>query len=150
MLIWQNVCLVPGKYRPSNNVSYVREFLQTYQALFEKAPMVLVERQMRCNMRILEALLEFNFAGRCIVVAPRAVKMHFNVSRGSYSANKDAAVRWAQEFVNRNPSAFAPSVPLFCGKKRDDLADALLLIMYYLDTYSNQRSVSDEPTFALP
>ena len=45
-------------------------------------------------------------------------------------------------FVANNGGAFAPGVAdLFCrGGKQDDLADALLLVMYYLDTYSNQLS----------
>ena len=46
-------------------------------------------------------------------------------------------------FVANNGSAFALCVAdLFCrGGKQDDLADALLLVMYYLDTYSNQLNV---------
>ena len=59
-----------------------------------------------------------------------------------YRANKAKAVEWASTFVANNGGAFAPGVAdLFCrGGKQDDLADALLLVMYYLDTYSNQLS----------
>ena len=48
---------------------------------------------------------------------------------------------WAKEFIARNPQAFNDGLVAraFSGvKKQDDLADSLLLVMYYLDTYSNQ------------
>ena len=59
---------------------------------------------------------------------------------GRYRANKAKAVEWATAFVQNNGSAFLPGVAdLYSrGGKQDDLADALLLVMYYLDTYSNQ------------
>ena len=56
-------------------------------------------------------------------------------------ANKAKAVEWATAFVQNNGYVFLPGVAadLYSrGGKQDDLADALLLIMYYLDTYSNQ------------
>ena len=44
-----------------------------------------------------------------------------------------------------NPGAFAPTVDeAFAMKhKKDDLADSLLLVVYYLDTYSNQLTSLD-------
>ena len=58
--------------------------------------------------------------------------------------NKQKAVNWAQEFVLRNPQAFLDDLVQRCftsAKKQDDLADSLLLVMYYLDTYSNQLTM---------
>ena len=54
-VLWDNVALVPnGKYQPCNNVQYVREFTQRYESFFNEPCYVLVERQMRCNMRTTE------------------------------------------------------------------------------------------------
>lgn len=140
---WDNVTLVPsGRYVPAHNVQYVRDFVHRHHALFEQASVVLVERQMRCNMRIIESVFQCLFFERCHVIAPRCVKMHYNLSMRNYRANKAKAVEWAKDFVQAQPDVFAPGLVEAFKKssKQDDLADALLLTMYYLDTYSNQLS----------
>ena len=99
---------------------------------------------MRANMRIVEALLQYAFYDKCHVISARSVKLHYGLSTKNYRGNKAKAVEWAEAFCNVNPHAFAPDVQnLFLKtKKQDDLADALLLVMYYLDTYSTQLSNS--------
>jgi hypothetical protein len=137
---WENVSLVhTGRYQPSQNVSYVRDFINAYSHLFANAFIVLIERQMRCNMRIIEAIFETLYFDKCHVIAPRSVKAHYGLSLRNYRANKNAAVEWVTDFVEENPNVFSDAARAkFAQKgKRDDLADALLLILYYLDTYSD-------------
>ena len=139
---WENVSLVGGKYIPAQNVHYVRQFVEKHAHLFSEACVVLIERQMRCNMRIIEAVLQTLFFDRAIVIAPRCVKAHYGLSMRNYRANKAKAIEWADDFIENNPQAFARGVEkAFVAKKKDDLADSLLLVMYYLDTYSNMASV---------
>ena len=65
---WDNVSLVrQGRYIPAHNVQYVRDFVQRYERYFNNAFQILVERQMRCNMRIIEAVLETMFRN-CIII----------------------------------------------------------------------------------
>lgn len=138
---WDNVCLVPnGRYIPANNVQYVRNFVKRFEKYFENAFQVLVERQIRCNMRIIEAIIHTLYFDECIIISARSVKMHYNLSTKNYRANKQKAVKWATAFVDKNSTAFAPLVAYTfeSSTKQDDLADSLLLVMYYLDTYSNQ------------
>ncbi len=139
---WDNVSLVhTGRYIPANNVQYVRAFLHKYNAYFERAHAVLVERQMRCNMRIIEAIFQSLFFDRCQIINPRSVKLHYSLSSRNYRTNKALAVEWAQDFMLSNPQAFAEGVTKAFKGKCDDMADSLLLVMYYLDTYSHQLSV---------
>ena len=141
-VFWDNVSLVPsGRYVPSNNVLYVREFVDRYRCFFEEASHVLIERQMRCNMRIVEAVLQTLFYDKCIVINARSVKAHYGLGTRNYRMNKARAVEWADLFVHNNSErAFEPhALTAFSTQsKRDDLADSLLLIAYFLDTYSNQ------------
>ena len=140
-VLWDNVALVPnGKYQPCNNVQYVREFTQRYESFFNEPCYVLVERQMRCNMRIIESVLQSMFFESCIIINPRSVKSHYGLSMKNYRLNKQRAVEWAEEFTRVNSSAFIPGATssFELQSKKDDIADALLLICYYLDTYSNQ------------
>ena len=145
VVYWDNVTLVHnGRYLPANNVQYVREFVANHSKYFMNAFMVLVERQIRCNMRIIEAVVQTMFFERCLIISARSVKMHYNLSTKNYKANKQKAVEWARDFISASPSAFANNAQsVFLGaKKSDDLADSLLLLMYYLDTYSNQLTNS--------
>ena len=139
---WDNVSLVPnGRYSPALNVQYVRDFVAKQQPVFALASVVLVERQMRCNMRIIEAVLHSMFFEKCVILSPRCVKAHYALCTRNYRANKAAAVEWAKTFIGANPGCFDEGVAarFECGKQ-DDLADSLLLVLYYLDTYSNQLS----------
>jgi hypothetical protein len=142
---WASQALVDaGRYAPARNVEYVITFLLKHRLFFEQAQRVLVERQMRVNMRIIESVLHALHYDRCLIVSPRAVKMHFGLSRGNYRLNKQAAVLWMQEFVARVPELFAPGLvdAALASPKQDDLADALLMIIYFTDTYSNAPEVS--------
>ena len=142
---WENVSLVAsGRYVPSNNVKYIRDFVRKYERYFADVFQVVIERQMRCNMRIVESVLHALYYETCIIVSARSVKLHYDLSTKNYRMNKQKAVEWAQQFVARNPQAFENGLVQrsFTGaKKQDDLADSLLLVMYYLDTYSNQLTM---------
>lgn len=151
-VFWDNISLVPnGRYSPANNVQYVRDFIARFDTFFQQASVVLVERQMRCNMRIVEAVIQTLFFDRCVIINARSVKAHYNLGTKNYRMNKQRAILWADMFVANNPNAFANGVMerfSTASDKRDDLADALLLVTYYLDTYSNQLS-SVEDLFSI-
>lgn len=145
IVYWDNVSLVPnGRYVPALNVQYVRDFVFRHHDLFAHAAVVVIERQMRCNMRIIESVLHSMFFEKCIVVNARCVKLHYNLGTRNYRANKAKAVEFAQEFVETNPGSFTTAHErsvadrFLKGSKQDDLADALIMCLYYLDTYSNQ------------
>ena len=138
---WDNVSLVPnGRYLPCQNVQYVRDFVTKHREYFDEASHVLVERQMRCNMRIVEAVIQSMFYDVCTVINARCIKAHYGLGTKNYRMNKQRAVQWAMDFVTANPGAFhlGVTLPFLQQRKQDDLADSLLLVCYYLDTYSNQ------------
>ena len=141
---WDNVSLVPngGRYIPANNVQYVRAFCQKLDHYFSNCCQLLIERQIRCNMRIVEAVLQTLFFDKCLVICARNVKAHYGLSTKNYRANKQKAVEWAHQFIQNNVGAFVNGVQERFGVgKQDDLADSLLLLMFYLDTYSNQLTI---------
>lgn len=142
---WDVVSLVPqGRYVPMNNVNYVRAFVQRYEQFFESAEKVIVERQIRCNMRIVEAILQTMFYNKCLIISARSIKAHYDLGTKNYRANKQKAVEWVSQFVKANPIAFDEALIAKFKKKtkQDDLADSLLLVLYYLDTYSNHRDIT--------
>lgn len=137
--VWENVSLVPnGRYQPMNNVEYVFGLVERFGEYFKLAGRVVIERQMRCNMRIIESVLQALFYEKCTIISARSVKAHYDLSTRNYRTNKVVAVEWVTEFTESNSAAFEPAaLSKFKAKKKDDLADSLLLVLYYLDTYSN-------------
>ena len=68
------------------------------------------------------------------------VKMHFQLNTGNYKSNKRAAVDYiARQFMDADISMLRNCTEMFLvwtrESKQDDLADSLLMIIYYLDTY---------------
>lgn len=139
---WHVGSLVPDgkRYMPHQNVAYVRDWLTAWKGYFDNALAVVVERQMRCNMRIIESLIQFAYYDKCIVINARSVKLHYGLSMRNYRQNKNKAVEWATDFMAKNPQVFdiTPTEVFRNSVKKDDYADSLLLVMYYLDTFSRQ------------
>jgi hypothetical protein len=119
----------------------VHDFVSRHAHLFHNCCALIIERQMRANMRIIEAVFESLYHPICKVINARSVKMHYGLSTRNYRANKQKAVEWATNYTQNNPDVFVEGIDFATHKKKDDLADCLLLVMYYLDTYSNQLSV---------
>ncbi len=95
-------------------------------------------------MRIVEAILQTMFYNKCLIISARSIKAHYDLGTKNYRANKQKAVEWVSQFVKANPVAFDEALIAKFKKKtkQDDLADSLLLVLYYLDTYSNHRDIT--------
>jgi hypothetical protein len=141
LVYWERVSLVPhGNYQPYKSVEYVHKFVQDHATYFANAKLIIIERQMRVNMRIIEAIVHTMFIDRCLVVQAQHVKLHFGLNTRDYRKNKKAAV----DFVNAQMQSEQPHITNlqeWSGHwlqegKQDDLADAAIMIMYYVRTYS--------------
>ena len=140
---WENACIVSGKHRPKDNVKYIMQFLEAHRPWFDHSFAIVVEQQMRVNLRIMAAVIEalFYTSNNVHIIPPRQVKVHYNLSTGQYASNKAAAVEWIRDWLSFNgeravtPEAYRVWTR---ARKKDDLADALLLVLFYLDTFSNQ------------
>jgi hypothetical protein len=123
---WANVSLVEGTYRPSDSVHYVKRFTEVHKDLLEAADLVIVEKQMRANMRINESVIHALYYDKCRAVHARHIKARFGLSRCSYRLNKRAAVDWVSEHLTEEPwrTQFSESA------KKDDLADSYLMALF--------------------
>ena len=131
---WRNVALcTTHRYVPGDNVGLVMNFVRSNAQWFQSCNKLIIEKQIRCNMRIIEAVFHTLFFDRCVCVHAKNVKMHFGTSMKNYKDNKRRAI----EYVAANLPVFAPGweESFHASSKKDDLADALLLIQYYLSTF---------------
>jgi hypothetical protein len=128
---WANEPLSTGPYQPQYNVQYVHEFLARNAALFALADEIVVEKQMRVNMRIIEAVIHSRYFDKCKVVHPRTIKAAFGLGRGNYALNKRASVDFVQARLQslEEPSNWRD---FFANaRKRDDLADAYIMALFF-------------------
>lgn len=118
----------------------VRSFIDASLEVFEMADVICIEIQMMAKFKVIAAAFECFYWGKTHMVSPRSVRCHFDISTGNYAKNKKASVD------------IIPSLPIsssnkqwfqrFDKKKRDDVADAMLLAMYWND---KQCSSASEP-----
>jgi len=144
-VLWDNVsllrCTLPRGYMPTSTylVHAVHEFVRKHDRYFAGAWQVVVEKQMFGSPRVVEAILHTLCYDRCTVVPARAVKLHFGTGTKTYADNKRKAVECAERYADANADRFADGLltTFNTAKKRDDMADALLLAVYYTLTYSD-------------
>ena len=127
---WANTQLTATTYVPHETVSYVLAFVREHRALLDAAELIVIERQMRVNMRIIEAVLHALFFHKVIVTNPRTVKAKYGLCKRNYRLNKDAAVLWVQtELALRPPCDLSRHFD--AAKKKDDLADAYIMARFF-------------------
>jgi len=110
-------------------VELVRAFVDASKDVFEMADLVLIEIQMVAKFKVIATAFQCFFWGKSEMVSPRSVRCHFKISTGNYAKNKKASV------------AIIPTLPIsaqnkrwfqsFEKKKRDDVADAMLIALYW-------------------
>lgn len=112
----------------------VHSFIEASKPVFETADIVCIEIQMVAKFKVIAAAFECFLWGRSHMVSPRSVRCHFDISTGNYSKNKKASV------------AIVPSLPIppknkqwfekFDKNKRDDVADAMLIALYWAQKHA--------------
>lgn len=135
----ENGSLLSAKSNPGNKyvfreslIPYLIEiFIQDRIELFEKADYIVIEQQMRRSMLLIQhSLCSYLLSiGKVKVrfVAPRSVKVFFDISCNNYAKNKDAAVKKFLSFIKNKKDL---DNIMRANKKLDDISDAFLIAYY--------------------
>lgn len=107
--------------------------------MFRDCDAVVIERQMSGKLRVVaNSFLCFNW-GKSYLVSPRAVRNHHGISMSNYKANKRASVAKVPRYMtSRQTTRFR------AAKKRDDMADAILIAMYWYQTAGGQDVLEED------
>lgn len=99
------------------------------RGVFDDCDVVLVERQMRSKFKEMATAIRcFNW-GKTVLVAPQSVKRAFKTSTGKHATNKKAHVALARSFLSEKETAKFDAF-----KKKDDVADTIVQVMWYRKT----------------
>ncbi len=112
----------------------VRQFVDASKDVFDMADAVCVEIQMQAKMKVIATAFQCFFWEKAHEVSPRSVRTHFDISTKKYSTNKKASVDLIPKLSDtqisqQNKHWFAR----FDKKKRDDVADAMLIALYWYE-----------------
>tara|TARA_B100001059_G_C17754513_1_gene539138 strand:- start:606 stop:1163 length:558 start_codon:yes stop_codon:yes gene_type:complete len=110
----------------------VKQFIESSRKVFDMADAVCVEIQMQAKMKVIATAFQCFFWDKAHEVSPRSVRTHFDISMKNYSKNKKASVDLIPTLPTtlisqQNKNWFAR----FDKKKRDDVADAMLIALYW-------------------
>jgi len=117
-----------SKYKGTDYASQVHKLMLTG---FFNADVILVEIQMRSCMKIIANTIRCLHWEKTIRIAPQSVRRHFHTLTKKHSSNKKAHLALIRKFdiddtIQKKIATY---------KKKDDIADAIVQLQYYLDKY---------------
>ena len=136
VVAWANEPLCDGNYAPADTVRHVMAYVRRHKSLLDAADKVVIERQMRVNMRVVEAALHALFYDKCAVVHARSVKQRYGLCKRNYRLNKQAAVRFVETLLAERPEC-PWTLHFDASRKRDDLADAYVMALFFSEQHSS-------------
>ena len=105
----------------------VDNFIKAHPDIFKDMDKILLENQIQARMKIIMTSFRVFFWGRSVRISPLAVHNHFKSGKGKHSKNKKAAIELVARFLDERQMEL-----LKRHKKKDDCADAIIQIYYYL------------------
>lgn len=107
----------------------VKSFVDASKAIFDMADVVCIEIQMTAKFKVIATAFQCFFWEKAHLVSPRSVRCHFNISTGNYAKNKKASIAIIPtlDIPAQNKRFFQT----FEKDKRDDVADAMLIALYW-------------------
>lgn len=121
-------------------------FFQEWRHDFEKADIIAVELQPHGSAGYpFELILREKYGSKCYFVRPSELHSHFMTRQYSYNTRKIENERIARDWLTKNGHSVVWHEICF-EKRQHDCADAILMIMYYLDNKDKPTSVTGSNT----
>lgn len=109
----------------------VYDFIAASKSVFNAADIVLIEIQMVAKFKVIQTAFQCFFWGKSYLISMRSVRVHFAISTGNYAKNKKASVAIIPSLTisSQNKQWF----DRLDASKRDDVADAILIGLYWVE-----------------
>lgn len=125
------------KSKRTKYADLVHDFVSASKDVFDAADAVVIEIQMVAKFKVIQTAFQCFFWDKSHLISMRSVRCHFDISTGNYAKNKKASVRKIAELdiPHKNKVWFER----FDKSKRDDVADAILIALYYAQKGRKKR-----------
>jgi len=120
-------------YHTADAVDRVKHLIQEYQEHFDRASVVLVERQPLGGLVHVEQLLYEAFRDKTILCSPSSMHKHFHLPRGDYDGRKQRTVEIAQQYLSGH------TLWIEKNDRLHDVADALCIALWWLHNEKRKR-----------
>jgi len=105
---------------------YLDHFVQEND-IFEKADIILLERQPPQGLLNVQDLLFIKYRDKITLINPNSIHKYFKMTKGDYDLRKIESVDFANSFLNEFYN-------FEINERKHDISDAMLTIMYHFDT----------------
>ena len=105
-------------------------FIQAHPEIFKDMDRLLLENQIQRRMVQIATSFRCFFYKKAVKISPLAVHNHFLSGKGKHSKNKKAAIKLVERFLSDSQLE-----KLKKHKKKDDCADAIIQIYYYIERF---------------
>ena len=95
--------------------------------IFSNVDVLLIENQMQARMKMVACALRCFFWKAAVPISPKSVRSYLKISCCNYRANKKASVNYLSNILNKTDMEKVST-----HKKKDDVADAVIQLYYYL------------------
>ena len=119
------------KEKHTKYADLVYDFISASKDVFDMADAIVIEIQMAAKFKMIQTAFQCFFWGKSHLISPRSVRCYFKISTGNYNKNKKASVEKIPQLQisQTNKHWFER----FDKAKRDDVADAILIALYYYE-----------------
>ena len=104
---------------------YMSHLFKNYDELFNKADIIIIERQPPMGLVAVQELLMFRFRNKSTLVSPNSMHSHFDMSSLDYEQRKTRVIKMTSHLLSEFDSFRS-------NERKHDLSDALCIIKYYL------------------
>lgn len=115
---------------PGKGTDYALQVWKLSETGFFNVDVILVEIQMRSCMKTIANSIRCFHWDKTIRIAPQSVRRHFKTTMKKHSSNKKAHLALVAELDL--PAKIRAKMSVH--KKRDDMADAIVQLMYYIQS----------------
>ena len=123
------------KFEERMTVEYVQNLIHDNEDAFKKVSLCVIEQQMKRKCLIIQHVIRAFMICRgipCTFISPRSVRSYFNISTGNYQRNKNMSVMKVKQIIPKDKYNNEVNI----HKKKDDVADAILIALYTRDNYA--------------
>lgn len=103
------------------------KFIDKYSFVFDKANIILVERQPPQGLTNIQDILAFNYSQKVKLICPRSIHKYFMISKFDYDLRKKYTVNITNEHL-KDYKDYTKE------ERKHDIADAFCQALYYIQT----------------
>ena len=121
---------------------YTKHLFRDYSNYFKDSKYILVERQPPAGFLSIQDLITFEYGEKVHLIQPQSVHKFLSFGTIGYEQRKEMSERYVEKYLG--------SIQTYTReKRRHDMADAMCLILFYVEHLKNKKFEEERREFEL-